>query len=82
MSVYRRDVIDCEGGNIERVMTGHNGYGLTALTAGQFRSKDQTVYSDPLEEESAHAKICGPKTSSTRRWFAKQAEWVIPPAAK
>ena len=61
MSVYRRDVIDREGDAPERVMVGHEGYGLVSFTAGHARSKNQTVCSNPLPEESAHAVVCGPK---------------------
>lgn len=79
MSVYRRDVIEAEGASVERVMVGHTGFGLASLSAGQVRSKNQTVFPDPLPEESSHAKVCGPKPTGVRRWFAKQAIWVIPP---
>lgn len=82
MSVYRVDVIKSEGASEERVMVGHAGFGLASLTAGQMRSKDQTVFSAPLPAESSHAKVCGPKPHSVRRWFAKQAIWVMPPPAK
>ena len=73
MSVYRRDIIDAEGGEVTRVMVGHDGFALASLTAGEVRSRHQTVFPDPLLEESSHAKICGPKPESTRRWFAKQS---------
>lgn len=79
MSVYRRDIIGAEGGDVRRVMIGHEGFALTSLAAGQFRSMEQTVFPDPLPEESSHAKICGPKPERVRRWFAKHAVWVIPP---
>lgn len=79
MSVYRQDIIEAERGPIRRVMAGHVDYALVSLTAGQFRSKDQTVFADPLPEESSHTKICGPKPKGVRRWFAAQAEWLIPP---
>ena len=79
MSVYRNDIIASEQGTVERVMVGHDGFGLVALEAGQFRSRQQTIFPDPLQEESSHTKVCGPKTDSKRRWFAKQARWVIPP---
>lgn len=82
MSVYRRDVIEAEGADVERVMMGHNDFGLVSLIAGQVRSKNQTVFPDPLPDESSHAKVCGPKPESVRRWFAKQAMWVIPPHEK
>lgn len=82
MSVYRRDVIESEGADLQRVMVGHLGFGLASLTAGQVRSKHQTVFPDPLPEESSHAKVCGQKTDAVRRWFAKQAIWVIPPPTK
>ena len=78
MSVYRSDVIASERGNIERVMVGHKGFGLVALDAGRFRSRQQTIFPNPLPEETSHAKVCGPKTASRRRWFAKQAQWLIP----
>jgi hypothetical protein len=81
MSVYRHDVIDAEGGDVRRVMIGHNGFGLASLTAGQFRVKNQTVHSKPLPSESSHAVICGSKPEGLRRWFAKQATWVIYPAS-
>lgn len=79
MSVYRGEVIESEGSDIRRVMIGHSGFALASLTAGQVRSKNQTVFADPLPEESSHAKICGPKPTSVQRWFAREAVWVIPP---
>ncbi|MDE0624879.1 MAG: hypothetical protein OXH99_00635 [Bryobacterales bacterium] len=79
MSVYRSDVIASERGNVERVMVGHKGFGLVALDAGRFRSRQLTIFPNPLPEETSHAKVCGPKTASRRRWFAKQAQWLIPP---
>lgn len=79
MSVYRRDIIDLDNGNVQRVMVGHEKFALASLTAGQFRAKDQTIFPSPLPEEPSHTKICGPKTGSTKRWFAKMATWVIPP---
>jgi len=82
MSIYRKDVIDRERGDVRRVLIGHPGYALTTLTAGQVRSKSQTVFPAPLPEESSHAKICGPKPRSTRRWFSEQAVWAIPPPGK
>jgi hypothetical protein len=80
MSVYRRNVIEAEGNDIKRVMIDHEGFGLVSLSANQFRMKDQTVFPDPLSGESSHTKVCGPKTESNRRWFARESEWVIPPA--
>ncbi len=79
MSMYRRDIIESEGGSVERVLVGHNGFALASLTAGQLRSKLQTIFPDPLPEESSHSKICGGKGEGARRWFAQKAEWVIPP---
>jgi len=79
MSVYRQDVIEAEGGSVIRVMTGHDEYTLASLTAGQVRSKDQTVHPDPLPEELSHTQVCGSKPKSTCRWFATQSAWAIPP---
>ena len=78
-SVYRRDIIDSEGGVVDRLMIGHERFGLVSLTAGQFRSRRQTISPDPLPEETAHTVVCGPKTDGARRWFTKQAEWVVLP---
>lgn len=79
MSMYRRTVIDATGGNVERVMVGHIGYGLAGLRAGDLRARDQTVHSDPLEGEPAHAVVCGRKTNGNRKFFYRQSVWVIPP---
>jgi hypothetical protein len=79
MSVYRQGIIKAEGGPIHRVMHGHEGYALASLTAGQVRSKDQTVHPDPLPEESSHTQVCGAKQKGTCRWFAMHSEWAIPP---
>ena len=81
MSVYRQDVIQAEGGKSERVMLGHEGFGLVAITAGTTREKQQTAHPDPLPEESSHTKICGPKTKGTRKFFTRRSEWIIPPPA-
>lgn len=79
MSVYRQDVIEEEGDEPGRVLADHEGFGLVAIPVGQVRSRDQTVHPDPDPEEPSHAKVCGPKPKSTRRWFARQAEWVVEP---
>ena len=79
MSVYRQDIIEAEGGPIDRVMVGHEGYALASITAYHVRSKDQPVHPDPLPEESSHTQVCGAKKKSTCRWLAMQSEWAIPP---
>ena len=79
MSVYRQDVIENEGGAPGRVLVNHPGFGLVSVSAGQVRSKDQTVHPDPVLEESSHGTVCGPKPKSTRRWFVRQAQWVVAP---
>lgn len=79
MSVYRQDVIEEEDSVPGRVLTNHPGFGLVSVSAGQMRSKDQTVHADPVPEESSHGTVCGPKPKSTRKWFARQALWVVAP---
>ena len=79
MSVYRQDVIEDEGGVPGRVLANHPGFGLVSLSAGQVRSRDQTVHADPVPEESSHGIVCGPKSKSTRKWFAHQAQWAVAP---
>jgi len=79
MSVYRTDVINAEGGEPERVMADHAGFGLVAIAAGTMREKEQTVHPDPLSDETSHALVCGPKTKGTRKFFTRRAVWVVPP---
>lgn len=79
MSVYRQEVIEAEGGEPRRVLTNHQGFGLVSISARQVRSREQTIHPDPIPEESSHAKVCGPKRKSTRKWFVRQAEWVVAP---
>lgn len=79
MSLYRRNVIEYEGGSVDRVMAGHHGYGLASVTAAQLRSRQQTNHPNPLPDEAAHAVACGPKTHSNRKFLARRAVWVIPP---
>lgn len=81
MSVYRQDVIELEGGAYTRVLAGHAGFALVSLGAHQVRERQQTVHPQPLPGESAHAVVCGPKTDSVRRYWAKSAKWVVWPGA-
>lgn len=79
MSVYRRDVIELEGGEPSRVLANHPNFGLVSISAGHVRSTRQTVHPDPVPDESSHAVVCGPKTRRTRKSYARQAEWVVGP---
>ncbi len=79
MSVSRQDVIEEGGGEPGRVLANHSGFGLVSILAGQVRSRDQTVHADPVPADPAHAKVCGPKPRSTRKWFVRHAEWVVAP---
>ena len=80
MSVYRQDVIEKEGGVPGRVLANHPGFALVSVSAGHVRSRDQTVHADPVPEESSHGIVCGSKPKSTRKWFARQARWAVPPS--
>ena len=79
MSVYRQNVIEDEGGQPSRVLENHESFALVSISAGQARSRAQTVHPDPLPEEPSHAVVCGPKPRSTRKWFVRHAEWVVEP---
>ena len=81
MSVYRSDLIAATGGNLDRILAAHTGFAVSAIAAGLVRSLDQTVHPEPLPDEAAHAVVCGNKTDSIRRKWARQARWVIPPPA-
>ena len=80
MSTYHKELIESEGGTVDRVMRGHGSYGLVALGVGMVRAKDQSVHPDPLPEERSHTQVCGPKPRKTCRDFAKDAVWIVPPS--
>ena len=80
MSVYRRDVLDEEGGEPGRVLASHEGFGLVAISAGQVRCRDQTVHADPVPEEIVARQGLRAEAENPRRgWFARQVEWVVAP---
>ncbi len=79
MSVYRQNVIEQDGGEPSRVLENHQDFALVSIAAGQVRSKAQTVHPVPVPEEPSHTVVCGPKPKSTRKWFARHAEWVVEP---
>jgi hypothetical protein len=79
MSVYLAGVIAGEGRPPDSVLAGHVGFALAGLPARTARDQRQTVHPDG-RDDTAHAVVCGPKTSSRRRAFAKLCHWVIPPA--
>ena len=61
------------------VLTGHPGYTLAMITAGQTRACGQGIARDPTPEEPAHAIVFGPKPKSIQRRLAKESSWVLAP---
>jgi hypothetical protein len=79
MSVCLRTVLTAENREVATVLAGHSGYALASITAGLARGHNQTVYPDPLPEETAHAVVCGMKKSSVKKSFSRSAKWVVQP---
>jgi len=80
-SVLLADSVRETGRTAKDVIAGLDGYALSSITAGQARGCEQGVARHALPKEPAHAYIFGHKTKALRRCLAKQAKWVIAPAA-
>jgi hypothetical protein len=80
MSVYVSAIIEAEGRSPGSVIVGHPGFALAGIPAGLARERGQTVHPDG-RDDTAHGVVCGKKTDSVRRAFAKQCIWVIEPTA-
>ena len=78
-SVLLAEIVEATDRAPSDVLTGFEGYGLAAVTAGQARGCQQGVARDPLPEEPAHAFVFGKKTKRAKRCLAKKAKWVIWP---
>jgi hypothetical protein len=80
MSVTLADVLSAAGREPSSVLSGHQGFGLVAITAGLARECQQGIMRDPTEEEPAHALVFGKKTGGVKSKFAKQSRWVVEPS--
>ena len=74
-------VLAFDAGPPESVLVGHARFALATITAGLVRICGQGVVRDPIPDEPAHAVVVGRKTDSIKRRFAREARWVVPPAA-
>ena len=79
MSVVLGDVLNAAGRDVVEVLTGHENFGLAAITAGFARECNQRIAKDPLPEEPAHGLVVGNKPRRVSRELAKAAKWVIAP---
>jgi hypothetical protein len=75
MSVFLADET-----SIQDVLTGNEGFGIVAFTAGFARGQGQIVFMSPHDGPRGHAKVAGPKSTKIRRAFARAARWVHRPA--
>lgn len=78
MSVYLSGVMQNENRPSASVLHGNEGFALAGILAGLARDNRQSIHPDG-DGDSAHAVVCGPKSQSTRRRFARQSHWVVPP---
>jgi hypothetical protein len=62
---------------LERVLAGHPGFGVVALTAGEVRAQGQGVSRAPLDDEPAHAEVFGIKPKKVSRHLARISRWVV-----
>lgn len=79
MSIYRRNVIENEGGSVDRVMGGHDGFGLVSLTLSSYAtvSKQTILTRSPARQPTRLLVV--PKRMGIGKFFARPALWVIQP---
>lgn len=79
MSVALKDELDRLNLSSDSVLEGHEGFGLASFKAGLAREFGQLIVRDPLPEQPAHGLVCGNKTKSISRKFAKGSHWEFFP---
>ena len=83
MSVYLSQVLAAEERSPRTVLKhpDHDSFGLVSLNASFVRSNGQTIFPQPLADESSHALVCGDKRSgkknAPKRKFAMAANWAV-----
>jgi hypothetical protein len=68
---------ECDGP--DRVLAGHERYGLASFKAQVARESGLGIVRDPLPDQPAHALVFGPKSKKVQSQLAKAAEWVVLP---
>ena len=66
-------------GGAQDVLTGHEGFGLVAFSAGFIREQGLRIVRDPQPEEPWHVLIVGNKTRGLRKQLTRNATWVVLP---
>ena len=79
MSALLEELVLARGRSPIEALSGFEGYGLAAITAGLARACGQGVAHDPTPQEAAHAVVFGVKPKSIQRRLAKGSIWVVPP---
>ncbi len=74
-SVVLEDELLRSGRPLEAVLSGHPGFGLVAVSAGQVRALGAGVRRVPLPDEPAHAELVGVTGGISKR-LAGLAEWI------
>ncbi len=77
MSVYLGDVLEDEKREPASVLDGRPTHSLVSLTAGFVKGEDQTVRRTPISDDASHGEVCGKKSQSRRRKFARTAQFVV-----
>lgn len=79
MSVVLENKLREAGRPLEDALSGHDGFALAAITAGQARALGLRVAVDPQDDEPAHGIVIGKKTQGIKRKLARAAQWIVPP---
>jgi hypothetical protein len=74
MSVF--DASSC--GGLERILQGHEQFGVVALTVGQMREAGLTVVRTPTGGPG-HCEVVGKKTGGVRNKLVKASTWAFTP---
>lgn len=77
MSVHLDDVLQDEGRQPESVLSGKPQHSLVSLAAGFVKREEQVVRRTPTPDDTSHGDVCGNKSQSRRKRFARAAKFVV-----
>lgn len=77
MSIHLGDVLADEEREPASVLDGKPTHSLVSLTAGFVKEEDQTVRRTPIPDDASHGEVCGKKSQSRRKKFARAAQFVV-----
>lgn len=77
MSVHLDDVLRDEQREPASILDDKPQHSLVSLTAGFVEGEEQAVRRTPQPDDASHGDVCGNKSHSRRRKFARAAQFVV-----